>query len=169
MKTVAWLTAILFLAVLFWFIPKSTDNQTIPEKISAIIETERGSIELELDSKLAPKTVANFSEKAKAGFYNGLTFHRVEDWVVQGGDPKGDGTGGGEIPTELNDKPFLAGSLGVARGSDIKVSNDAQFFIVKRDADWLNNKYTYFGRVVSGMDVVNSLTIGDRIIAVSIK
>src|SRR3989338_8496830 len=86
----------------------------------AIIKTEKGDITLTLYPADAPKTVANFIEKAKSGFYKNLTFHRVEDWVVQGGDPLGTGTGGGNMPTELNNKPFIVGSLGVARGGNIK-------------------------------------------------
>lgn len=135
----------------------------------AVITTDKGVIEIALDDAVAPKTVANFVSKVNAGFYNGLTFHRVEDWVTQGGDPKGDGTGGGEMATELSDQPFTVGAVGVARGSDIKVSNDAQFFIVKTDAAWLNNQYTYFGRVVTGIDVVNKTAIGDKIISITIK
>lgn len=135
----------------------------------AVIETTKGSIEVELNGAQAPKTVENFIEKANANFYNDLTFHRVEDWVVQGGDPLGNGTGGGNIETELSEEPFVIGSLGVARGQDIEISNDAQFFIVKADARWLDSQYTHFGKVTSGMDVVNSLAVGDKITAIKIK
>lgn len=135
----------------------------------AAILTSKGTIMLTLFPDVAPKTVANFVNKANSGFYNGLDFHRVEDWVIQGGDPKGDGTGGGTMPTELNNKPFVTGSLGVARGSDINVSNDAQFFITKSDASWLNNQYTNFGIVTSGMDVVNKIAIGDKILKITIQ
>src|SRR5581483_3169925 len=100
----------------------------IPTETQAIIKTTQGDITLELFPKDAPRTVKNFVEKAKSGYYKNLTFHRVEDWVIQGGDPKGDGTGGGNMPTELNDKSFKTGALGVARGQDIAVSNDSQFF-----------------------------------------
>ena len=136
---------------------------------SATIKTSKGDIVLTLDGKDAPNTVQNFITKAKSGFYNGLIFHRVEDWVIQGGDPKGDGTGGGTIPTELNQLPFTTGSLGVARGADIKVSNDSQFFITKSDASWLNGQYTNFGQVQSGMDIVNKIQIGDKILNISIQ
>lgn len=136
---------------------------------TATIKTNKGDIELELYTNDAPNTVVNFVQKAKSGFYNNLTIHRVEDWVVQGGDPLGDGTGGGTMPTELNNKPFVVGSLGVARGQDIKVSNDAQFFITKQDASWLNNQYTNFGIVTKGMDVVQKLQIGDKIKEVSVE
>lgn len=135
----------------------------------ATIVTAKGTIVMELYPDVAPNTVSNFGNKAKAGFYNGLKFHRVEDWVVQGGDPLGNGTGGGNIKTELSDKPFLVGSLGVARGGDINISNDSQFFITKTDADWLNNQYTNFGMVTEGMDVVNKLAIGDTITSISVE
>jgi len=133
----------------------------------AVIKTEKGDITLTLYPTDAPKTVANFIAKAKSGFYNNLTFHRVEDWVIQGGDPDGNGTGGGKMSTELNNKPFIIGSLGVARGGDIKISNDAQFFITKTDTSWLNNQYTNFGIVTNAMDVVKKIEIGDKILEIT--
>jgi len=134
---------------------------------TAVIKTEKGDITLTLYPTDAPKTVSNFIGKAKSGFYKNLTFHRVEDWVIQGGDPDGNGTGGGEMPTELNDKPFIIGSLGVAKGPDIKISNDAQFFITKKDSPILNGKYTNFGIVTNGMDVVKKIQIGDKILGIT--
>lgn len=129
----------------------------------AIIKTAKGNIEVGLYTEKAPKTIDNFLSKAKSGFYSSLTFHRVEDWVIQGGDPKGDGTGGGDQTTELSDAPFKAGSLGAARAGDIKVSNDSQFFICTTDCSWLTGQYTNFGEVISGMDVVKKIQIGDKI------
>lgn len=142
-------------------------SDTTQQANTAIIKTEKGDITLSLYPNDAPKTVANFITKAKSGFYNNLTFHRVEDWVIQGGDPLGNGTGGGNMPTELNNKPFVVGSLGVARGPDIKVSNDAQFFITKTDASWLNSQYTNFGIVTNAMDVVKKIEIGDKILQIT--
>lgn len=127
------------------------------------LTTNKGAVTLRLYPEKAPKTVANFLAKAKSGFYNALTFHRVEDWVVQGGDPLGTGTGGGSMPTELNDVPFKIGSLGVARGGNKAISNDAQFFICTKDCSWLTGDYTNFGEVVEGMEVVNQIQIGDTI------
>ncbi len=141
----------------------------IPTAKQAVIKTSKGDIIIQLYSKEAPRTVKNFVDKAGSGFYQNLTFHRVEDWVTQGGDPKGDGTGGEKMPTELNDKPFGVGAVGVARGGDIKVSNDAQFFITKKDASWLNKQYTNFGQVTAGMDVVNKIQIGDKILEINIQ
>lgn len=135
----------------------------------AIIATSKGDITVELFASEAAGTVNNFAQKAKSGFYKDLTFHRVEDWVVQGGDPLGNGTGGGQMPTEANTEPFVVGSLGIARGQDPKISNDAQFFITKSDASWLNNQYTNFGKVISGMSVVNKLQIGDKILSITLQ
>ncbi len=154
--------------------PTATNTPTVTQEpastaSTAVISTSRGDITLSLYTADAPNTVANFISKAKSGYYKDLTFHRVEDWVVQGGDPKGDGTGGGKMATELNKKPFVVGSLGVARGGDITVSNDSQFFIVKTDASWLNNQYTNFGIVTKGMDVVNKMQIGDKILGITIE
>lgn len=134
----------------------------------AVITTSKGDITVEFFATEAAHTVNNFAQKAKSGFYNNLTFHRVEDWVVQGGDPMGNGTGGGKMPSEFNQEPFVIGSLGVARGQDPQISNDSQFFITKKDASWLNNQYTNFGKVISGMDVVNNITIGDKITGVKL-
>lgn len=136
---------------------------------TAVITTDKGIITLELYGEDAPYTVANFIKKAKEGFYDGLTFHRIEDWVAQGGDPLGNGTGGGNMPVEFNDKPFVIGSLGVASRGDGKVQNDSQFFITKKDSSFLNGQYTNFGIVTQGMDVVNQLEIGDKITNITIE
>lgn len=137
----------------------------------AVISTSKGDITVQLFATEAAKTVDNFAHKAKSDYYKGLIFHRVEDWVVQGGDPLGNGTGGGPLVTETNDEPFVVGSLGVAgtQGQNGIVSNDSQFFIVKQDAPWLNHQYTNFGRVISGMSVVNKLQIGDKILGITLE
>lgn len=125
--------------------------------------TDKGVVAIRLYPEAAPETVKNFVDKAETRYYEGLIFHRVEDWVVQGGDPDGDGTGGGNMPTELSDKPFKVGSVGVARGGNIKISNDSQFFICTKDCSFLNKQYTNFGEVTEGMVVVNKIEIGDKI------
>lgn len=136
----------------------------------ATVELQKGgSFTIEFHRNEAPKTVDNFVNKAQAKFYDGLTFHRVEDWVVQGGDPQGTGRGGGQMPSELNSLPFKVGAVGIARGADIKINNDAQWFVVKTDASWLNGQYTNFGQVTSGMDVVTKIAIGDKIKSITIK
>ncbi len=135
----------------------------------AQIETDKGIIEVELYPEKAPNTVKNFLDKAASGYYKGLKFHRVEDWVIQGGDPLGNGTGGGKMTTELNDVPFVDGSLGVARGGDIKVSNDSQFFICTADCGWLDGQYTNFGKVIKGLDIAKKVAIGDAIKGITSK
>jgi len=101
--------------------------------------------------------------------YDGLIFHRVEDWVVQGGDPKGTGTGGERVPSEYNDLAFKIGAFGIARGQDAAFNNDSQFFVVKRDSDFLNKQYTNFGQLTSGKDVVDGVKIGDKIKTIRIE
>lgn len=136
----------------------------------ATIHTAKGDIVIEMRPDLAPKTVANFLQKFTSGFCDNLTFHRVEDWVIQGCDPAGNGTGGNtSLPTETSDAPFVAGAVGVARKATPKeLSNDSQFFITKTDSTFLNGEYTYFGQVVSGMDVVNQIAVGDKIISATV-
>lgn len=146
-----------------------TTPAEIPSVSTATIKTSKGDIVVELYSQDAPNTVANFAQKAASDYYKNLTFHRVEDWVVQGGDPKGNGTGGGSMPTELNQKPFVIGSLGVARAGDIKVSNDSQFFITKKDSSFLNGQYTNFGMVTAGMNIVDKMAIGDKILGITVE
>ena len=147
----------------------------INASVSAIIKTSKGNITVILFGKEAQKTVANFITKSKNNYFNNLIFHRVEDWVIQGGDPTGKGNGGNAIQTELNAKPFTTGSLGMAASSQMqsgqgaRISNDSQFFIVKKDANWLDNQYTNFGIVTSGMEVVNKITIGDKILGITIE
>jgi len=141
----------------------------VSNEVTAVIRTDRGNIELTLYLKEAPNTVANFVQKAKNGFYNNLIFHRVEDWVIQGGDPDGNGTGGGNMPVEFNNKPFVVGAVGIASRGDGKVQNDAQFFIVKKDSQFLNGKYTNFGIVTKGMDVVNKIEVGSKILGITIE
>lgn len=133
------------------------------------VATNRGEIVISLFPQDAPETIANYQQKAKSSFYNNLTFHRVEDWVVQGGDPKGDGTGGETIPTELSSRGFKEGSVGVARGGDIKVSNDSQFFICISDCSWLTGKYTLFGEVSEGLEIAKSMQRGDTITSMKLE
>jgi cyclophilin family peptidyl-prolyl cis-trans isomerase len=128
-----------------------------------------GVIQMALRPDKAPNTVATFISKANAGFYNNLTFHRViGDFVAQGGDPQGTGNGGGNQPTELSDLPFCKGSLGIARGPDIKISNDSQWFICTGSCRHLDGQYTNFGQVTSGMDIALGIKVGDKIKSIKI-
>ena len=128
-----------------------------------------GSFTFTLRADKAPQTVERFAGKARSGFYDNLTFHRVEDWVVQGGDPKGTGTGGERVPSEYNDLSFKLGAAGIARGQDPAFNNDSQFFVVKKDSTFLDKQYTNFGQVTAGMDVVAGIKIGDRIKKVTVE
>ena len=128
-----------------------------------------GSFSFTLRPDKAPKTVERFAGKVRSGFYNGLVFHRVEDWVVQGGDPTGTGSGGQRVPSEYNDLNFAVGAVGIARGQDPAFNNDSQWFVCKKDSSFLDKQYTNFGLVTSGMDVVNGIKIGDKIKAVTVE
>ena len=132
------------------------------------VETSKGTIVIRLDPQGAPNTIKNLRSKADSGFYNGLTFHRVEGWVVQGGDPSGTGSGGGKMPSEYNQTPFRRGAVGIARGPDRALNSDCQWFIVKSDASWLTGDYTNVGEVLQGMDVVTRIQQGDKMIKVTI-
>ncbi|MDD3315376.1 MAG: peptidylprolyl isomerase [Syntrophaceticus sp.] len=133
----------------------------VPHKVT--IATDKGQIVLEVYPDLMPITVANFDKLVQSGFYNGLKFHRVEDWVVQGGDPKGNGTGGPGWTIKLETNPQLKnlrGMVAMARAMDPD-SAGSQFYILKTDASWLDGQYAVFGKVVQGMDVVDKIQIGD--------
>jgi cyclophilin family peptidyl-prolyl cis-trans isomerase/HEAT repeat protein len=126
------------------------------------IETEKGTIEIELDVLDAPLTCDNFITLARRGYYNGLSFHRVvADFVAQGGDPRGDGSGGPgyTIRDELNQQPYARGTVGMALAW--KDTGGSQFFITTSPQPHLESRYTVFGRVVSGMEIVDTITQGD--------
>ena len=126
---------------------------------AATMTTSEGAIELELFDDDAPKTVANFTKLATDGYYDGLGFHRViPDFMIQGGCPRGDGTGGPgyTFEDELSGHPVARGYLAMANAGPN--TNGSQFFIVTTDAaPWLDGKHTVFGRVSSGMDAVDAI------------
>lgn len=131
----------------------------------AVIQTEKGTIKFRLYEKLAPITTKNFIELAEKKFYDGLTFHRREPgFVIQGGDPNGNGTGnsGKKIKLEVNPelKHDAAGVVAMARSNDPD-SASCQFYITLGPADFLDMKYAVFGRVTEGIDVVNKIRVGD--------
>ena len=131
---------------------------------NAKLQTNHGTIELELFTDDAPKTVENFVKLSRDGFYDGVTFHRViPDFMIQGGDPTGTGSGGPgyQFEDEVNDRRVERGALAMANAGPN--TNGSQFFIVTADAcPWLDGKHTVFGRVTSGMDVVDSISQLDR-------
>ena len=127
---------------------------------NATTQTNHGAIELELFDEDAPKTVDNFKKLASDGFYDGVVFHRViEDFMIQGGDPTGTGSGGPgyQFEDEANDHSVVRGSLAMANAGPN--TNGSQFFIVTAEAcPWLDGKHTVFGRVTAGMDVVDEIS-----------
>ncbi|MDJ1174570.1 peptidylprolyl isomerase [Roseofilum sp. BLCC_M91] len=135
----------------------------------AIMETEKGTINLELFDQDAPNTVKNFVELSQKGFYDGLTFHRVIDnFMIQGGCPLGTGTGGPgyKIKCEINDNKHVAGTLSMAHAG--RDTGGSQFFICHAPQPHLDGVHTTFGQT-QDMDVVNAIRKGDKIISVKIE
>src|SRR3954465_8834629 len=126
---------------------------------TATMRTNQGDIVLELFDDAAPKTVANFKKLAGDGFYDGVIFHRViRDFMIQGGDPTGTGTGGPgyQFEDEINDNRIVRGALAMANAGPN--TNGSQFFIVTTaEAPWLDGKHTVFGQVTDGMDTVDAI------------
>lgn len=152
--------------------------QTRPKEVSGLgtadivrIETSKGNIVMEVYPDLVPNTVANFESLVESGFYDGLIWHRVENWVVQTGDPEGTGYGGSNetIKLEINRKLSNVRSfVGMARSQD-RDSASSQFYILKSDAVGLDGDYAVFGRVVQGMDVVDRLMASDNMLKVTLE
>jgi cyclophilin family peptidyl-prolyl cis-trans isomerase len=131
---------------------------------TATMHTSEGTIQLELFAEDAPKTVGNFTKLAGEGFYDGVGFHRViSDFMIQGGDPTGTGSGGPgyTFEDEFNDHRMVKGALAMANAGPN--TNGSQFFIVTADeCSWLEGKHTVFGRVVEGQDVADRISQVDR-------
>jgi cyclophilin family peptidyl-prolyl cis-trans isomerase len=131
---------------------------------SVTLQTSEGAIELELYPDDAPTTVENFLKLSRDGFYDGVIFHRViPDFMIQGGDPTGTGTGGPgyQFEDEFNEHRVARGALAMANAGPN--TNGSQFFIVTAEATpWLDGKHTVFGRVTAGMDVVDRISEADR-------
>jgi peptidyl-prolyl cis-trans isomerase B (cyclophilin B) len=140
------------------------------KQIGVITLEKGGEIRLEFYPGDAPKTVENFVTLAKKGFYNGLSFHRVvPDFVVQGGCPKGNGTGGPgyQIKAEFNKQKHVRGTLAMARSQDPD-SAGSQFYICYGTTPHLDGQYTVFGHVVSGMEHVDRIKQGDKMTSIAI-
>ncbi len=145
---------------------KLSDSIDFSKSVTAIISVENyGDISIELDHSAAPITVENFVDLAGDGFYDGLTFHRImKDFMMQGGDPKGNGTGGSDntIKGEFsangvdNKLSHTRGAVSMARAKDFN-SASSQFFIVHEDSLFLDGQYAVFGYVSEGMDVVDAI------------
>jgi peptidyl-prolyl cis-trans isomerase B (cyclophilin B) len=147
-------------------------NIDLKKKYTAVIETNKGTIEMQLFPEHAPKTVNNFVFLAREGFYDGVSFHRViSNFMVQGGDPTGTGTGGPgykfEDETYNNPLKHETGVISMANAGPN--TNGSQFFITHSPQPHLNGKHTVFGKVVKGMDVVNAIRQGDKMEHVTIR
>ena len=131
---------------------------------TATLHTSHGAVDVELFDEDAPTTVENFLKLARDGFYDGVIFHRViPDFMIQGGDPTGTGSGGPgyQFDDEINEHKIERGALAMANAGP--GTNGSQFFIVTTEsAPWLDGKHTVFGRVTSGMDVVDAISEVDR-------
>ncbi len=158
-----------------WYEPLVTDFdfdylRSLPDTVHVVLQTFRGDVALELYKNAAPFTVMSFLKLAgRRGFYRGLIFHRVvPNFVIQGGDPRGDGWGGPEytLRSEFSPLSFDAGMLGMADAG--KDTPGSQFFITQSPQPHLDGRYTIFGKVVSGMEVVNSIQVGDRMYDVKV-
>ena len=129
-----------------------------------VLTTKDGKVTIQLRPDLAPKAVAQVETLTRAGFYNGLKFHRVIDgFMAQTGDPTGTGAGNSKepnLPAEFSSEPFVRGTVGMARTSDPNSAN-SQFFICFAPASFLNNQYTVVGQVISGMGNIDKVKKGD--------
>lgn len=165
MKKFRFLLGIVLIPLLF-LTGCSSDEETLTGKHHAeIVVQDYGTIKVELDADQAPITVQNFINLANSGFYDGLTFHRIiEGFMIQGGDPNGDGTGGsghtirGEFTQNgvNNTLSHTRGAISMARSSAMN-SASSQFFIVHEDSTYLDGSYAVFGYVTEGMDVVDAI------------
>ncbi len=137
----------------------------------ALIVSSKGTIELKLYPQFAPKTVNNFVFLANEGFYDGVTFHRViEDFVIQGGDPTGTGRGGPgyKFEDEVKNNPLKHERGVISMANAGQNTNGSQFFITHSPQPHLNGKHTVFGKVINGLDVVDSIQQGDKMVEVKI-
>jgi peptidyl-prolyl cis-trans isomerase B (cyclophilin B) len=154
--------------------PSGDELQTLAAEAKtarARISTPKGDIVFSFFPDDAPLHSAAFIKLARAGFYDGLKFHRYEPgFVIQGGDPSGNGTGGPgyNLDSEFNDRPHIAGTVAMARSSSPN-SAGSQFYIVLNDAPFLNKQYTVFGHVTEGQTVVDQIRAGDVMTKVTIE
>ena len=149
------------------------EMQIDPKKSYAVsMETNKGTIEIELFADAAPVTVNNFVFLAREGFYDGVTFHRViPNFVIQGGDPTGSGRGGPgyRFQDEFNGNPHKHGTGSLSMATAGPGTNGSQFFITHSPQPHLDGRHTVFGKVTSGMDVVNSIRQGDQMTSVTVS
>jgi cyclophilin family peptidyl-prolyl cis-trans isomerase len=151
--------------------PATAPTKGEVQKPMVTLETNKGKIVFEMYPEVAPKTVARITELIQQKFYDGLTFHRVvPGFVIQGGDPAGNGTGGSgiKLPAEFNSLKHHPGTVAMARANDPN-SADCQFYICLGTPSSLDGNYTIFGQVVEGMEVVQKIQVGDKMNKVTVK
>jgi peptidyl-prolyl cis-trans isomerase B (cyclophilin B) len=161
-------TSSLFLAVALFF---GVATMADAENLKATIETSKGKIEIALTDDKTPVTVANFVNLAQRGYYNGLKFHRViPDFMIQGGDPTGTGSGGPGYKFEDEfDKSLTHSGPGILSMANAGPgTNGSQFFITHVATPWLDGKHSVFGKVTSGQEVVNAIAGGDTITKITV-
>jgi peptidyl-prolyl cis-trans isomerase B (cyclophilin B) len=150
-------TVILSLLLVFVFLRKAPAPQALGNKY-VVLETSMGTIKLELDGDKAPRTVTQFLGNVVGGKYDGLTFHRVmKGFMIQGGDPDGNGTGGGTISFEKTDISHIRGVISMAASQAGVTQSNMQFFIMTSTSDQLDGNYTALGHVTEGMDVLGAI------------
>jgi cyclophilin family peptidyl-prolyl cis-trans isomerase len=150
-------TVVLSLVIVAVFLRKAQTPQLVGTRYVQL-ETSMGTIKLELEGDKAPRTVTQFLKNVNAGKYDGLTFHRVmKGFMIQGGDPNGNGTGGGTIAFEKTDISHVRGTISMASSAAGVSQSGMQFFIMQGDATTLDGQYAAFGRVMTGMDVVDKI------------
>jgi cyclophilin family peptidyl-prolyl cis-trans isomerase len=148
----------------------TTDSNGL-SKATVVMTTNQGVIKYKFYSKDAPKTVARMVELIQQGFYNGLAFHRVvPGFVIQGGDPLGNGTGGSgqKLQAEFNERRHIEGTVAMARAQDPN-SADSQFYISLGRHPHLDRSYTVFGQVTEGMDIAKKIQVGDKMVSVKVE
>lgn len=138
----------------------ASDVEAMDKENMLYIDLKQGRVKIQMLPEKAPKHVERIKELARAGFYDGIVFHRViAGFMAQTGDPTGTGTGGSDKPdleAEFNDSPHVRGAVSMARSSNPNSAN-SQFFIVFKDSHFLDNQYTVWGRVVDGMEFVDKI------------
>jgi peptidylprolyl isomerase len=169
-RRLQFLTVVFAFAVLFSgvFAMTTTDASAKPildPENTLLIDLPMGRVVIQMRPDLAPNHVARIKELARAGFYNGLVFHRViPGFMAQTGDPRGDGTGGSgqKLKAEFSQAPHVRGTVSMARAASPD-SADSQFFICFADASFLNGQYTVWGQVIEGMDYVDQIKAGSQL------
>jgi len=139
------------------------------KRVLAVVNTDKGAFTIELLPEAAPLNVDNFVQLARRGFFNNISFHRVvPNFVVQGGDPRGDGNGGPgyQIRCEINEEPYARGAVGMALSG--KDTGGSQWFVTHSPQPHLDGSYTVFGRVINGMEVIDRIARGDHIRTITV-